>query len=75
MAVQLRGRVPCSSICKLLCSCGARHALHAAAATAAHPDLHPAPQCGGSEAAVEAARPLLEAMGKRIVHCEARVHG
>ncbi|PRW44552.1 putative 3-hydroxyisobutyrate mitochondrial [Chlorella sorokiniana] len=25
--------------------------------------------CGGSEAAVDAARPLLEAMGKRIIHC------
>lgn len=27
-------------------------------------------QCGGPEAAVDAARPLLEAMGKRIIHCE-----
>lgn len=26
--------------------------------------------CGGSEAAVEAARPLLETMGKRVIYCE-----
>ncbi len=27
-------------------------------------------QCGGPQAAVDAARPLLEAMGKRIIYCE-----
>lgn len=29
-------------------------------------------QCGGPQAAVDAARPLLEVMGKRIMHCKQR---
>lgn len=31
-------------------------------------------QCGGPQAAVDAARPLLEAMGKRIIYCERALH-
>jgi len=30
---------------------------------------HPIPQCGGDAVSVEAARPLLMAMGKRLIHC------